>query len=400
MEAILGRAGPPASTLIAPPATVTHTPIPYLDVRSAMSLNPVWRAVSIIADTVADMPWQEWRGEYERIQPPSRLIRRPYTFMTRREWTWRVVATEALFNVAHCLHVGGKDSAGSPWALLPIPPALIQPTTLDPYGLLPPSEYLVAGERVSADFVTVIRRAPLPGLSDQTSGLLDLARRQFTAYLAADTHMTRYWVNGGPVLTQITLADELAEGEGDQIAQEWADHRAMGSEFPVVFGKGGHAEGWGADPLSESAVEARKEMAAEIGRYFGLPTRLLNAPASDSQTYANVENDAIDLYRYTFRGYMSPVEDAISELIPGDYIEGRRMVMDPSRFLQGDLESRSRAWVPLVQTGIVDQDEARTRGFGLPPRGASVPPQAAITAAVATGGDQTPAAESAVVTVE
>lgn len=359
-----------------------------------MSLNPVWRAVSIIADTVADMPWQEWRGDVQ-LTPASRLVRRPYTFMTRREWTWRVTATLALHTTGHLLHVGGFDSEKTPWALLPIPPALIQPLQQDPYGLLPPTEYTVAGQRVPAEFVTVIRRAPLPGLSDQASGLLDLARRQFTAYLAADTHMTRYWVNGGPIVTQITLDQELDDGEGEVIAQAWADARAQGAEFPVVFGKGGKASGWGADPLSESAVEARKEMAAEIGRYFGLPTRLLNAPASDSQTYANVENDAIDLYRYTFRGYIGPQEDAISELLPGDYLEGRRMVMDPARFLQGDLESRSRAWTPLVQTGIVSQDEARTIGFGLPARGQDVPPQAAITAAVATGGDQTPTPEAA-----
>lgn len=397
MEALLGRAGPPASTLISPPASVSHTPVPYLDVRSAMSLNPVWRAVSIISDTIADMPWQEWRGDVQ-LTPASRLVRRPYTYMTRREWTWRVTATLALHTTAHLLHVGGYDSERAPWALLPIPPALIHPFNEDPYGLLPPTEYTVAGQRVSAEFVTVIRRAPLPGLSDTTSGLLDLARRQFTAYLAADTHMTRYWVNGGPIVTQIKLAEELEPGEAETIAQQWADARAQGSEFPVVFGKGGEASGWGADPLSDSAVEARKEMAAEIGRYFGLPTRLLNAPASDSQTYANVENDAIDLYRYTFRGYMGPQEDAISELLPGDYIEGRRMVMDPARFLQGDLESRSRAWVPLVQSGIADQDEARIRGFGLPPRGTSVPPQAAITAAVATGGEQE-STPSATVTV-
>jgi phage portal protein BeeE len=67
-------------------------------------------------------------------------------------------------------------------------------------------------------------------------------------------------------------------------------------------------------------VEARREMAAEIGRYFGVPTRILNAPAGDSETYSNVENDRDLLLRYTLRGYMGPIEDAISERLPGDYL--------------------------------------------------------------------------------
>lgn len=391
IDRVLGRAGPPASSLISPPATVSHTPVPYLDQRSAMGLSAVWRCVTLISDTIADMPWQEWRGPVEL--DPSRLVRRPYALMTRREWTWRVTATEALFNACHVLHVGGTDAQGSPWSLLPLPPAVVSPLSQDPWGLMPPTEYMVAGQKVSADYVTVIRRAPLPGVSDEMSGLLEIARRQFTAYLAADTHMARYWRNGGPVVTQITTDQELDPGDSDAIAQEWVDMRAMGNDYPAVFGKGAKAEPWGADPTSESAVEARKEMTAEVGRYFGLPTRILNAPASDSETYANVENDAIDLYRYTFRGYMGPIEDAISELLPGDYIAGRRMLLDPARFLQGDLESRSRAWVPLVAAGIVSTDEARVRGFGLPP--AAEP--TAIAAAIEPATDE--AATAAVVTI-
>lgn len=373
----VARAGPPAqSTTI---TQIAPTLVPYLDSRSAMGLSSVWRCVTLIADTIADFPWTEWRGD--RQLDASRLVRRPMATMTRREWTWRVVATEALFNVTHTLHVGGSDGEGMPWSLLPIPPNLIQPTNFDPWGLLPATEYMVAGQKVSADFLTIIRRAPFPGVTDQLSGILDVARRQFTAAVAADVALARYWQAGGPITTQITSDQELDDKDAERIAQRWVNRRTLGADYPAVFGKGAKAEPWGADPTSESAVEARADMNAMVGRYFGVPTRILNAPAGDSETYSNVENDAIDLLRYTLRGYMGPIEDAISELLPGDYIEGRRMQMDPARFLQGDLASRTTAYVALTSGDrpILDVDEARVRGFGLQPRAALEPALPAVS---------------------
>lgn len=370
------RAGPTAVAVTVTPSMVAPQAVPYVDSRAVVGLSAVWRCVTLIADAIADMPWQEWTGD-TRL-PLSRLTRRPMATMTRREWTWRIVATEALYNVAYCLHIGGTDSRGKPWSLLPVPPALIQPFMPDPFGLIPPTQYTVAGQLVQADQLTIIRRAPFPNMTDQVSSLLDLARRQFSAYVAADVHMSRYWNSGGPTLTVLTTDQELDNDAAEGIAERWVARRAMGADYPAVLGRGAKAEPWGADPTTQSAVESRREITADVGRYFGVPTRILNAPAGDSETYSNVENDAIDLYRYTLRGYAGPIEDAISELLPGDYIEGRRMELNPSRLLQGNLVDRASAWNVLVTSGIADTDEARVTGFGLPPR--ATPPVADTTA--------------------
>lgn len=365
-ERLFGRAGAPAASTASTTAVVGPTPIPYLDGRTSLALTAVWRCVTLISDVIADWPWTEWRGDVEL--PPSRLVRRPLVNMTRREWTWRVVATEALFSSTHLLHVGGFDSEGGPWSLLPIPASAITPSGgVDPWNLLPPTRYVVAGQETSAEFVTVIRRFPFPGVADWLNGVINIARTQFTAYLAADVAAARYWRNGGPVTTVISTDQELEAGDAEAIAQRWVDRRSLGADYPAVFGKGAHAEPWGADPTAEAAVEARREINADVGRYFGVPTRILNAPAGDSETYANVEDDATDLYRYCLRGYAGPLEDAISGLLPGDPLLGRRMQLDASQFLQGDLASRATAWPALTAAGIVTVPEARVRGFGLSP---------------------------------
>jgi HK97 family phage portal protein len=352
----------------------------------------VWRCVNLLADSIADLPWREWTGPEAAPEelPASRLVRRPMATMTRREWTWRVVATEALYNTAYLLHTGGTDSQGVPWSLMPIPPGAIMP--LSPPGLSAPSRYFVGGQEIDAESLSIIHRSPYPGISAQASGILDVARSQFQAYLAADTHLARYWVAGGPILSVITYPGSVTGEENELIATQWADRRMNGGTRPVVLPMGGEAKPWGADPTTDSAVEARREIVADIGRYFGVPSRILNAPAGDSETYANVENDATDLWRYTLRGYAGPIEDAVSELLPGDYIGGRRMRFDPVRYLQGDLQSRAQAYPMLVNAGILTIDEARAGGFGLGPGGgvpaapAAQPAPEAIPAALATIG--------------
>jgi len=378
VERLFGRSaqGAPAVPPIAP--TVGWESVPWIDARSVMGVSAVWRCVTIIADALGDMPWQEWRGDKEL--PPSRLVINPVSseWGTRRDWTRLCASTMALYNVVYLLHTGGKDAEGAPWSLLPLPPSMIQPAgRLDPWGVMRPTEYRIGGygEAIPAEYVTVIRRMPLPGVTDELSGLLQIARRQFTAYVAADLHMSRYWTAGGPVNTVLTTEADIDDTLAVEIGQRWVDRRALGAEWPAVLGYGLHRDTAGEpDPTSASGTEARREMTADVGRHFGIPTRILNAPAGDSETYSNVENDAIDLWRYSLRGYAGPLEDAVSVNLPGSAITGRRMRLDPSALLQGNLTDRAAAWSALVSNGIAEADEARVRGFGLSARGATQAP--------------------------
>src|SRR5215471_6182478 len=135
-DRLFGRAAGGAQANLQPTINAVTT-VPFADARGVLSLSPVWRAVTLIADTIADMPWQEWSGD-QRVDL-SRLSKRPLALKTRRWWTWRVVATEALFSRVYCLHTGGYDSRGKPWSLLPLPPQLVQPGSYAPWGLTFPT---------------------------------------------------------------------------------------------------------------------------------------------------------------------------------------------------------------------------------------------------------------------
>ena len=121
------------------------------------------------------------------------------------------------------------------------------------------------------------------------------------------------------------------------MADRWRDSRALGPDHAAVLEGGLKAKSFGADPTTDSAVEARRELVADIARYFGVPTRIVNAPTGDSETYTSTEGANLDLVRFTLQNYIGAIEDGISDLLPG----GRQMVMRTAPLTWGPFAARA-----------------------------------------------------------
>lgn len=330
---------------------------------AAVGLSAVWRCLCVIADSISTSPWGEWRG-LESV-PVSRIVRRPMSGMTRREWTWLVTATLALYNVAYVRMAGGEDSEGVPWSLVPVPPLVIAPEDPDPWGIRPPTAYRIGGERVSAEFVIRMRRVMLPSIPPELASLLSLARASLGSAISADWYAAGYWLTGAAPQVVLTTDQELTQPQADEIADSWVDKRSSDPSRPAVLGKGAHADDFGADLSAASAVEARREMTADVARYFGVPPHLVNAPTADSMTYQNVEQAGLDLVRYCLEPYAAPVEDCISDLLPGDPLEGRRMEVELRHLTLGGFTDRAQGYAlatgnrPWLSPDEVRQAEGR-----------------------------------------
>jgi HK97 family phage portal protein len=328
---------------------------PYgLTESSALGLSAVWRCVTIIAGGLASLPWGEWRGTLEL--PPSRIVIRPSSAMTRREWTWRVAATLALHNVAHLLKVGA-DAEGVPFSLLPIPPNAIRPR----YSVADP--WTIGTREYDPEAIVVVRRGVFPIVSDEISGLLSTARISFASALSAEGYASRFWQSGGAPITVLTTDAELAGTQADDLAARWRDRRAQGPDYPAVLGKGASAEPYGVDPTTASAVEARRELVSDVARFFGVSTSLVNAPSGDPTTYRTTESEGLAFIRFTLADYIGALEDAITDLLPG----GRVMRLDPSRLTRGEQLTRFQAWESAIRAGWIAPEEVR-EAEGLPPR--------------------------------
>jgi phage portal protein BeeE len=171
----------------------------------------------------------------------------------------------------------------------------------------------------------------------------------------------------------------LQQAQAEALSTQWTSMRQLGPDYAAVLG-GATAKSFGADPTQQAAVEARREQVADVGRYFGVPTRILNAPTGDSETYSSSEMANHDLVRYTLQNYIGMIEDAISDLLPG----GRHVVMDTRRLTSGTQIAQAQA-LQLLTGGkpVMSVDEARET-LGLPP--IEEPSQLEPIAAPVSGG--------------
>jgi HK97 family phage portal protein len=140
-----------------------------------------------------------------------------------------------------------------------------------------------------------------------------------------------------------------------ELSDAWRGRKQQGPDYAPVIDGGLKARNFGADPTAEAAVEARREIVADIGRYFGVPTHTLNAPAGDSQTYKSTPEANKDLVRYTLQNYIGAIEDAITDLLPG----GRYMEMDTYRLVRPDMLSEAQAIQMLIASQVLSRNDAR-----------------------------------------
>jgi len=255
----------------------------------------------------------------------------------------------ALQDVAYLRMVGGVDDEGIPGSLIPLPSEVISPAGFtDPYGIFPPTAYTLAGVggTISGEEIVPMRSSFWPGVPMHLQGILRMARNTFMQAWASDTYGARYWQAGGSPVAVISTEQELTDPQAETIANRWRDRRSKGPDYPAVLGKGAKAEDWGADISNAVAVDARREMVVEIANLFGVPARYVNVvPTGNSMTYANLNDEALSLERFTLSGFIDPIQDVISDLLPED----RFMLIDMTRLTRPSQEARYRAWA--IATG-------------------------------------------------
>lgn len=336
-----------------------------LTVIEAVGISAVRRCVTLIANAISGQRWTEWE-DLERIDPPSRIIQRPSSMMTRREWVWRVVASMALDDISYLYMTGGVDDEGIPGSLIPLPRQLVSPAgIIDPYGIFPPTQYRLSGDprTISAEFIIPVRSAFWPGVPPHLIGILQMARNSLMAAFSSDTYASRYWQAGGSPTTVITTEQELQNDQAETLANRWRDRRNKGPDYPAVLGKGASAQPWGADIGNTVGIDARRDIILEIANLFGVNSRYLNVtPAGTSMSYSNVQEEALTLERFTLSGFVDPIQDVVSDLLP----EGRFMLIDMTRLTRAAQESRFRAWqIATGNKGWMTPAEVRTEeGLG------------------------------------
>jgi len=303
----------------------------------SLSVDTVFACVRVIADLTADAMVGEYRG-VDRLDQESRIVRRPMASITRRTWIWNIAATMALYSGCYLLRRFGRDAEGIAYSLDPVAPPRV--------AWLNSATVHVDGKPVNPLDLVWIPRMTFPTLTRDLSWTIRLAREAFAAASAADLYRSGYWESGGSPSVYISSDQELTTTQAGAIRDAYVEKRTLNPGSPPVFGKGASLKTLGTDLANDGASGAVDEIGTSIARYFGVPAWIVNVPsAAGSLTYQNASSAGLDLVRYTLQpGYAGPISDAWSDELPGDYLTGRRVVMDLRHLTAGTTLEQYQAY--------------------------------------------------------
>jgi phage portal protein BeeE len=307
----------------------------------ALAVDTVFACVRTIADLTADANVGEFRGS-ERLDD-SRLTRRPMATITRRTWLWMVSATMALYNGVWLWNRYGDAGDGSALSLVPVAPSRVNWTGA--------RVVFVDGQKADPDSLRWVPRMTFPTVTPELGTLLRLARTAIASAWAADSYRADFWEAGGAPVIHLTTDQVITKDKAVEISDAWADRRTTAPGKPAVTGQGITVATLGADMGAEAATVAAGASGVSIARYFGVPAWLVNVPTqAGSLTYANAAAAGLDLVRYTLQpGYAGPIGDAWSDELPGDYLTGRRVVLDLAHLTRGTALEQAQAYA--IATG-------------------------------------------------
>jgi hypothetical protein len=341
--------------------------------HTALGLDVVQECVQIICDAVAGSEVGQWNGT-QRIDPPSGFTLRPDVDLTRRDFLWLFAANLALYRSVYLeeASVGGEVIGVRLHCI-----AHVQKIGPD---------YYIAGQRIT-NRMRLVRQSVWPTLDPDTGSTISLAREVFAGAMAANAYASDFWQQGGPPTVYIKVAETITGDQADAIATRYVEKRTTSPGKPPVLGNGADIKGLTADLAAGGASESGDKLRASIARYFKMPASAVNVISEAGPlTYVTEEQEGIKLVKYTIQPYCDVIGEALSAYLPGDYLLGDRIVIDPMKFTRASQLTRYQAWESALRANWLTKDEVREQeGYGPAPDELTAPAPVPVTGGLQIG---------------
>jgi HK97 family phage portal protein len=328
--------------------------------------NPIgYRAVRMIAEAAASIPWLAYVGETEAVgHPLLKLLARPNGGQPGREFF------EMLYGfllVSGNAYVEKVDVEGTPRELFALRPDRMKAIASD-NGWAESYEYAVNGQSVRFDKGGVLHVKLFNPLNDHY-GLSPLEAAQ----RAIDTHNAAAAWNKSMLDNSARPSGALvyAAGDGHLTADQFERlKRELESSYqgggnagrPMVLEGGLDWKEMGFSPKDMEFIEAKNAAAREIALAFGVPPMLLGIPGDN--TFANYAEANRTFWRQTVVPLAGRMAEALTGFFAANYEEGLRLATDLDQ-VEAMSADREALWARVEKASFLTADEKRAAvGYG------------------------------------
>jgi len=332
---------------------------------SALGISAYYRAVMIIAQTIAALPLKSYRdnsAEAVAGKPARERVKswcdNPAGPDSDTPFEWTETAILHMINGGDVFAVyrrnGGDQIQGT---------TLVHPLCVgvewdkDQVG---GKRYTVSFEDGHTEIMGAERMLHIPGPSlDGLRGmsLLTLARNSLGLTQAGEKSAARMFRNGAAYQVLVTPDDDLQPGDAEKIKKD-LQGKITGTENVggvTVVNRKLKLTPWSMSAADAQFLESREFQISEIARWTGVPANLLMKDGAVSTWGTGVQIMNTGLHRYTLMGYTTRFEQRLSRTLPS----ARFAEFDFSGFLKPEPAVEIALIISQVNSGLLTLNEGR-----------------------------------------
>jgi len=322
-------------------------------IDGALSLQPVYSSVRILAEGVAQIPLRQYRdsGDRKVKMPLGQLLQKPSAYLNRFDWLYQYVTSAALTGTAWGL-ITARDGYGYPSTVEWLPPEKMAVLEADSFA---PGDARVffAGRLVPRDQLLIIRAFTIPG---RTAGLSPLLNFQLLIDAGVDAlsyGADWYKAGGFPPGTFQNTQWEVEKEQADVMRARLVS--SMRRREPLVYGRDWEYKPISVPPNEAQFVEAMQLNATQIASIYGVPPHRVGGTRGDSMSYSNVESENLALISDTLDPWLVRFETAMADCLPqSQYAQFNRNAR-----VRTDITTRFGAYRVARDIGLMNTDEIR-----------------------------------------
>lgn len=318
-----------------------------VDTETTLSVPAIWRAVTMVSDSISTLPLHAYRNGY-RLEPTPRLLERPNPLETYVE-TIGAMVSALILHGNYVAILGEPGVSGYPESIYPVSPERVTIFKRDGRKL-----FRIDERDYDSSEIFHIKGFSMPG-DIAGIGIIAAQRQGIGAAVAVMEYAARYF-DGGTMPSYVIKSDnpDLTEDEAEFLKLKWMEHYSGRSRRPAVLNASTKVEPLTANAQDSQLVEARNQAILDSANMVGVPGNAVGAP-NTSRTYTNTELQAIEYIRTSLAPLTARIEAVFTDYLP----RGQVARFNYDSLLRADTYTRYQAHKLALEAGFLTIDEVR-----------------------------------------
>jgi HK97 family phage portal protein len=319
----------------------------YVDQNTALGIPAIYRGITLISDAIGALPLCAYRNK-RKVVPTPQILMRPVPNETRME-TISAMAAALIVHGNYIAVLGEPGVNGLPDSIYPVSPDRVQVAKENGRII-----YKIDDKSYDQSEIMHIKNFTMPG-DLVGKGILAVAKQALGKEIAINEYAARYFDGGvNPTAVIKSANPDLTQEEADALKNAWMAMYSSRNRSPVVMNSSTDFEVLSSNAAESQLVEAQTAGLTEAANILGLPPYFLGSPNS-SRTYSNVEQENLQLVKWSIQPIAERIEAAFSDLL----VRGQVAAFEYDSLLKTDTASRYDAYAVALSNGFLTVDEVR-----------------------------------------